>query len=96
MTAPKVWLFEFFHELRGSAGADSQAVGAHFDAYLDLWASAECRGFDGIFFTEHPIPDDRWLATGGHDAQRVVLGAALELVLIRADDLVVTLGAMVS
>lgn len=53
MTAPTVWLFEFFHELRGSAGADPQAVGAHFDAYLDLWASAECRGFDGIFFSEH-------------------------------------------
>ncbi|MGD9795312.1 MAG: LLM class F420-dependent oxidoreductase [Acidimicrobiia bacterium] len=30
--------------------------------------AAEDAGFDGIFFTEHPIPDDRWLATGGHDA----------------------------
>jgi probable F420-dependent oxidoreductase len=30
--------------------------------------TAEEAGFDGIFFTEHPIPDDTWLATGGHDA----------------------------
>lgn len=48
------WLFEFFHALRDpSKGADPEAVQAHFQWYLDLWANAEPRGFDGIFFSEH-------------------------------------------
>ena len=30
--------------------------------------AAEQAGFGAVFFTEHPIPGDDWLATGGHDA----------------------------
>ena len=29
---------------------------------------AEAVGFDGIGFTDHPAPTDRWLQAGGHDA----------------------------
>lgn len=48
------WLFEFFHELRdGAARRDPVRIGAHFDAYLELWQRAEARGIDGIFFSEH-------------------------------------------
>jgi probable F420-dependent oxidoreductase len=30
--------------------------------------AAEEAGFDAIAFTEHPMPSDRWLEAGGHDA----------------------------
>ena len=30
--------------------------------------TAEAAGFDGIGFTDHPAPTDRWLQAGGHDA----------------------------
>jgi probable F420-dependent oxidoreductase len=30
--------------------------------------TAEAAGFSAIYFTEHPMPSDRWLQTGGHDA----------------------------
>src|SRR3954469_11027840 len=30
--------------------------------------AAEAAGFDGIAFTDHPAPSDRWLNAGGHDA----------------------------
>jgi probable F420-dependent oxidoreductase len=30
--------------------------------------AAEAAGFDGIGFTDHPAPTDRWLSAGGHDA----------------------------
>lgn len=30
--------------------------------------AAEGAGFDGIGFTDHPAPTDRWLKAGGHDA----------------------------
>ncbi len=30
--------------------------------------SAEQAGFDGIGFTDHPAPTERWLKAGGHDA----------------------------
>ncbi len=33
-----------------------------------LGRHAEAAGFDALFFTEHPMPDDEWLASGGHDA----------------------------
>jgi probable F420-dependent oxidoreductase len=38
------------------------------DAIRQLSATAERAGFDAVFVTEHPFPDDRWLATGGHHA----------------------------
>jgi probable F420-dependent oxidoreductase len=38
-------------------------------AFVKQYATlAEEAGFDGLFFTEHPIPDDTWLSTGGHHA----------------------------
>ena len=30
--------------------------------------TTEAAGFDGIGFTDHPAPTDRWLKVGGHDA----------------------------
>jgi alkanesulfonate monooxygenase SsuD/methylene tetrahydromethanopterin reductase-like flavin-dependent oxidoreductase (luciferase family) len=50
----KSWIFEFFAtppEL--IERFDPQASLRFFDAYLDLWTSAEAAGFDGIFFSEH-------------------------------------------
>jgi alkanesulfonate monooxygenase SsuD/methylene tetrahydromethanopterin reductase-like flavin-dependent oxidoreductase (luciferase family) len=50
----KSWIFEFFAAPQELAGRfDPAASQRHFNAYLDLWASAECAGFDGIFFSEH-------------------------------------------
>ncbi len=34
----------------------------------ELARAAEAAGFDACFVTDHPIPDDRWLAAGGHHA----------------------------
>jgi alkanesulfonate monooxygenase SsuD/methylene tetrahydromethanopterin reductase-like flavin-dependent oxidoreductase (luciferase family) len=50
----KPWIFEFF----GAPGElherfDPAQSARYFDAYLDLWASAEPAGFEGIFFSEH-------------------------------------------
>ena len=33
-----------------------------------LGRTAEGAGFDAVFFTEHPMPSDEWLQSGGHDA----------------------------
>jgi probable F420-dependent oxidoreductase len=30
--------------------------------------AAEAAGFDAVFVTEHPFPEDRWMASGGHHA----------------------------
>ncbi len=30
--------------------------------------AVEDAGFDGLAFTDHPVPSDRWLNAGGHDA----------------------------
>jgi alkanesulfonate monooxygenase SsuD/methylene tetrahydromethanopterin reductase-like flavin-dependent oxidoreductase (luciferase family) len=50
----KPWIFEFFATPDKLAErfdpAESQR---YFNAYLDLWASAEPAGFEGIFFSEH-------------------------------------------
>ncbi|HEX3948007.1 MAG TPA: TIGR03619 family F420-dependent LLM class oxidoreductase [Acidimicrobiales bacterium] len=34
----------------------------------ELSAAAEAAGFDAVYTTEHPFPDDGWLAHGGHHA----------------------------
>ena len=48
------WIFEFFATPQAIAQQfDPVASQSYFDAYLDLWTSAECVGFDGIFFSEH-------------------------------------------
>jgi len=50
----KSWVFEFFHPPAKLAGRfDAVESLRYFNAYLDLWASAEPAGFDGIFFSEH-------------------------------------------
>ncbi len=49
----KSWIFEFFPGLPEGELFDPAASQRHFNDYLDLWASAECAGFDGIFFSEH-------------------------------------------
>ena len=35
---------------------------------VDFARTAEQSGFDGLGFTDHPAPTDRWLKAGGHDA----------------------------
>ncbi|MEX2267098.1 MAG: LLM class F420-dependent oxidoreductase [Acidimicrobiia bacterium] len=47
---------EHFDELAGAA------------AIAELSIAAESAGFDAVFVTEHPFPEDRWLVTGGHHA----------------------------
>ena len=37
-------------------------------AVIEIAQAAERSGFDAIAFTEHPIPTQRWLDHGGHDA----------------------------
>jgi alkanesulfonate monooxygenase SsuD/methylene tetrahydromethanopterin reductase-like flavin-dependent oxidoreductase (luciferase family) len=50
----KSWIFEFFGTPpRLSDQFDPAASQHYFNAYLDLWSSAEPAGFDGIFFSEH-------------------------------------------
>jgi alkanesulfonate monooxygenase SsuD/methylene tetrahydromethanopterin reductase-like flavin-dependent oxidoreductase (luciferase family) len=50
----KSWVFELFVPPAELAQRFDPAVSQrHFNAYLDLWASAEPAGFDGIFFSEH-------------------------------------------
>src|ERR1700694_1937338 len=50
----RAWIFEFFPAPPQAAHEfDPAASLRHFNAYLDLWASAERVGFDGIFFSEH-------------------------------------------
>ena len=38
------------------------------NALVRFAQAAETAGFDGIGFTDHPAPTDRWLNAGGHDA----------------------------
>jgi probable F420-dependent oxidoreductase len=38
------------------------------DAIGRFARTAEASGFDGIGFTDHPAPTERWLSSGGHDA----------------------------
>jgi probable F420-dependent oxidoreductase len=38
------------------------------EAIMRFAQTAEASGFDGIGFTDHPAPTDRWLSAGGHDA----------------------------
>lgn len=37
-------------------------------AVTDMARHAEAAGVDAVFVTDHPAPDDRWLAGGGHHA----------------------------
>lgn len=50
----KPWIFEFFATPPELVQRfDPAASQRHFNFYLDLWASAEALGFEGIFFSEH-------------------------------------------
>jgi alkanesulfonate monooxygenase SsuD/methylene tetrahydromethanopterin reductase-like flavin-dependent oxidoreductase (luciferase family) len=50
----KPWIFEFFPAPAAfHAQFEAAKSRRYFDAYLDLWASAEPAGFEGIFFSEH-------------------------------------------
>ena len=37
------------------------------DAMVRFACVAEAAGFDGIGFTDHPAPSQRWLEAGGHE-----------------------------
>ena len=45
--------------------ADEFVTGA---AVMECAAAAEAMGFDACFVTDHPAPDAKWLAAGGHHA----------------------------
>lgn len=47
---------------RVGAGAEFVSV----DGIADLAAAYERLGFDACYVTDHPAPDERWLAGGGH------------------------------
>ena len=38
------------------------------DAVMECAAAVEAMGFDACFVTDHPAPDAKWLAGGGHHA----------------------------
>ncbi|MCB9725651.1 MAG: LLM class F420-dependent oxidoreductase [Spirochaetaceae bacterium] len=38
------------------------------ESVAEATRAAEAAGFDAVAVTEHPIPNDDWLASGGHDA----------------------------
>jgi probable F420-dependent oxidoreductase len=38
------------------------------EAVAEMARAAEATGFDAVFVTDHPFPEDRWLASGGHHA----------------------------
>ncbi len=87
----KSWVFEFFPTPpEMNVKFDPAISQRYFDSYLDLWASAEPAGFDGIFFSEHhfgaaysPVaqPSDlqRRAAHEEDPARRHGCGAALSL-----------------
>src|SRR3546814_11951808 len=50
------------------AGHPASAELLSKEAITRFAQTAEAAGFDGIGFTDHPAPPDRWLKAGGHDA----------------------------
>lgn len=46
------------------------------DAIAEMAAAVEAAGLDAAFVTDHPAPDDRWLAGGGHHAQDPLVALA--------------------
>lgn len=46
------------------------------DAIAEMAAAVEAVGLDAVHVTDHPAPDDRWLAGGGHHAQEPLLALA--------------------
>jgi probable F420-dependent oxidoreductase len=59
--------------MRFSVGLPTDHVAApdefvNGDAVMECARAAEEAGFDACFVTDHPAPDSKWLATGGHHA----------------------------
>jgi len=46
------------------------------EVVADFARTAETAGFGAVYLTEHPIPDDEWLDSGGHDALDPFVGLA--------------------
>jgi len=46
------------------------------DAVAEMAAAVEAVGLDAVFVTDHPAPDERWLAGGGHHAQEPMVALA--------------------
>ena len=46
------------------------------DAIAEMAAAVEAAGLDAVHVTDHPAPDDRWLAGGGHHAQEPLVALA--------------------
>jgi probable F420-dependent oxidoreductase len=46
------------------------------EAIAEMAAAVEAAGLDAVFVTDHPAPDDRWLAGGGHHAQEPMVALA--------------------
>ena len=46
------------------------------DAIAEMAAAVEAAGLDAVYVTDHPAPDDRWLAGGGHHAQEPLIALA--------------------
>lgn len=44
------------------------ADGVEGGALGEIARAAEQAGFEAVYVTDHPLPDDRWLASGGHHA----------------------------
>jgi probable F420-dependent oxidoreductase len=64
-----------------SLQTDQVAKGDEFasgGAIAEVARAAETAGFDAVYVTEHPFPENEWLASGGHHALDpfVALGAA--------------------
>ncbi|MEI8000103.1 MAG: TIGR03619 family F420-dependent LLM class oxidoreductase [Actinomycetes bacterium] len=54
-----------------SLQTDQVTLGREFisgAAVAEVARAAEAGGFDAVFVTEHPFPEDAWLASGGHHA----------------------------
>jgi len=50
---------------------DRVSLGAEFgsaSAVMEMARAAEDQGFDAVHVTEHPIPSDAWMSSGGHHA----------------------------
>lgn len=46
------------------------------DAIAEMALAVESAGLDAVYVTDHPAPDDRWLAGGGHHAQEPMVALA--------------------
>jgi probable F420-dependent oxidoreductase len=50
---------------------DHVGLGEEFvsaDGIAEIAQAAEAAGFESVFVTEHPFPQDEWMSTGGHHA----------------------------